>query len=379
MPLVHAKDFSASASSRWLTCAASVIEVRKYQNRSSIAAEEGTCAHELGEIGLAKNLDESQLREYINKTLNDAPSVAVNAEMVDYVWGYIEYCRSFAGDMFVEVRVDYSPWAEDGFGTSDCIVIGPERGAVIDLKYGKGITVSAENNTQAMLYGLGAVNEYDFIYDFADDYVFELHIYQPRVNNFSQFNVTVGELRTFGEVVRAAVEASKRDNPSYSPSEKGCLWCAHKGNCVALQQYTESTIMSVFDDLDLPEPETIDFENVLKNKKLIESWLKAVEGVVFDRLMSGGDVPGYKLVAGRGSRKWLDEQQVTEVLETKISDGAYTKKLLTVPQAEKKLGKAMFNELCGDMVLKTEGGPTLTHSSDTRRSIGCVVDDFEVI
>lgn len=378
MPLAHSKDFSASASARWLTCAASVIEVRKYQNRSSSAAEEGTCAHELAQIGLDDNLGYVQLTEYLGKTLNDAPAVKVDQEMIDYVWGYIEYCRSFEGDHFVEIKVDYSPWAPNGFGTSDFIAIGETRGAVVDLKYGKGIAVSAENNTQAMLYALGVYNEYDMLYDFDYSYVFELHIYQPRRDNFSVWEITVGEILDFGDKVKQRVADANCDSPEYNPTEKGCLWCAHKVNCKALQTYTEETIGSMFEDLSLPDPTSVNHSQVLKAKGLIESWLKAVEQHCFERLIDGETVDGFKLVEGRSVRKWGDEDRASlELSEQFDDDKLFTKKFLTVSQAEKLVGKAKFNTEYAELVIKPEGKPTLAAASDKRKAITDVADDFE--
>ena len=380
MPTVHAKDFSASASARWLSCPASVIEVRNYENRTSSAAEEGSSAHQLGEIGLMADHTYEDLLTYIGKTLSDAPTVEVNKEMVDYVWGYIEYCRSFEGDRYVEVQVDYSPWASEGFGTSDFICIGEERGYVVDLKYGKGIAVSAENNTQAKLYALGVFNDYDMIYEFDDEYVFEMHIYQPRRDNYSVAEITVGELKAFGEEVREAVAKSMGDNPEYHPTEKGCLWCAHKVNCTALQKFTEETIGSLFDDLTLPNPVEVDHEKVLRSKPLIESWLKAVEQHTFERLNNGENVEGFKLVAGRTTRKWHDEAQAAlELAEVAEEEKLFTKKFLTVPQAEKLLGKAKFKEAFTDLVNISDGKPTLAFAEDKRSDIRDCTNEFENI
>lgn len=374
----HAKDFSASASARWLVCPASIIEVRKYGNRTSSAAEEGTCAHELAQIGLDNNLDYVQLSEYLGKTLTDAPSVMVNQEMIGHVWGYIEYCRSFAGEHFVEIKVDYSPWAPDGFGTSDFIALGDERGAVVDLKYGKGIVVSAENNTQAMLYALGVYNEYDLIYDFDYSYVFELHIYQPRRDNFSVWEITVGEILEFGAKVKQIVADSSCDSPKYNPTEKGCLWCAHKVNCNALQAYTEETIGSMFDDLSLPSPTGVNHSQVLKAKGLIESWLKAVEQHCFELMIKGESVEGFKLVGGRPIRKWANVESASLKLSEQFDEAElFTKTFLTVTQAEKLLGKAKFASDCGDLVIKPDGKPTIAAESDRRKAITDMAGDFE--
>lgn len=376
MPIAHAK-LSASGSSRWLNCTASVKVSEQYASTSSKFAEEGTCAHELAEICL-KDLSKSP-SDFIGQTLNDAPSVTVDSEMAEHVENYVAYCLQFKGDLFVEQQVDFSTWVPDGFGTSDCIVVG-DIVHIIDLKFGKGVEVYAEQNTQAMLYALGVINEYDFLYDFSDDQVFELHIYQPRRAHYDSWQITKADLLKWAEWVSEKANEALSDNAQFNPSDKACQWCPHKANCVALQKFTESVISAEFENLDLPSPESVDVENVLKNKALIEGWLKAVEQVVFDKLSNGENVPGYKLVAGRSNRKWSDENLAIDTLSETVEDEKlFTKKFLTVPQAEKLIGKAEFSEKYSELVVKPEGKPTLAPESDKRPSINDVSDCFENI
>ncbi|AZU97907.1 protein of unknown function DUF2800 [Vibrio phage LP.1] len=374
MPIKHAK-LSASGSSRWLNCPGSVKASEKYKNGTSKFAEEGTCAHELGEICL-KSFDKNP-SDYLGQTLNDAPDVTVDSEMVEHVEGYISYCRQFDGDMFVEEQVDFSQWVPDGFGTSDCIVIG-DVVHVIDLKYGKGVEVYAEKNSQAMLYALGVLNEYDCIYDFDDDQVFRLHIYQPRRAHFDAWDTTKRELMGWAQWVKERADLALNDDAPMVPGDKQCQWCPHKANCVALQKFTEDIITAEFENLDLPQPEKVDIVNVLKHKSLIESWLKSVEQVVFEKLLAGEHVEGFKLVEGRSNRKWGDEQIAIDTLTEHVEEEKlYTRKFVTVPQAEKLIGKAEFNTKYGDLVIKPEGKPTLAPSSDKRPPIGDVSDCFE--
>ena len=377
----HSRDYSASASSRWLSCPASVKEARQYQDKGSFAAQEGTAAHQLGEIGLKENLTESNILAYIGQTLSDAPTITIDKDMAYHVNGYIDYCRSFPGDHYVEVRVSYEHVAEGGFGTSDFIAIDPVSRKIVcvDLKYGKGVEVSAVDNTQAQLYALGVINEYGFIYDFDETWQIEMHIYQPRISNFSDWSISYSELMLFADYVRDRVALSKRHDPPYNPTEKGCLWCKHKANCVALMKHTEQTIGAMFDDLDLLEATEVDVINVLKNKKLIESWLKAVEQNVFEKLNHGEKVEGFKLVAGRTSRKWSDESQAYETLSKLYGDDELqTRKFISVPQCEKLIGKAGFADY-HELVIKSEGAPTLAPESDKRPDINDVSDCFENI
>ena len=369
----HAK-LSASSSARWLNCPASVKAIQPYKNTSSKFAEYGTCGHELAEICL-NDFDKSP-HAYIGQTLSDAPTVKVDKEMIGCVEGYIDYVRSFDGDLFVEERVDYSEWVKEGFGTSDAIVVNDNTCHVIDLKYGKGIEVYAENNTQAMLYALGVISNYGFLYEFED---VVLHIYQPRRSHFDTWSTTRTELLKWAEWVRERALLSEQDNAPFNPSEKACQWCAHKVKCVALMKHTEAVISAEFDDLDLPSPDSIDIDLVLKNKTLIESWLKAVQQHAFDKLSNGEKVKGYKLVAGRSSRKWVDEGEAFKALQTNYDkDELETRKFITVAQAEKLTGKASFSEYI-ELVIKSEGAPTIAPESDKRKPIGDVSCDFENI
>ncbi len=361
---VHSKNYSASASERWLNCPASVNVVCNYENKSSSFADEGTCAHALAELVLKNAFSTKELQTYVGHRFEDVSHV-VNEEMLGYVDGYADYCRSFAGDMYVEERVSYELYAPGGFGTADCIIINDNETHIIDLKYGRGIAVDVENNTQAMLYALGVVLEFDFIYEFAPDHVFTLHIYQPRINNICEWSTTRKDLESFGEYVRARVELSKSKDAYYSVSEKGCRWCPHKANCTAMKEFAEQTIMSQFDNLDLPDVATVDFKSILDAKPIVEAWLKAVEELAHEKLLAGQCVDGYKLVGGRSSRKW--SHGARELLEQNLQDDAYEKKLITVPQAEKKIGKKNFAEF-EEFVIKTNGAPVLAKESDKRKA-----------
>jgi len=376
----HSRDYSASASARWLNCPGSVVAVRGYQKRGSSAALQGSCAHQLGDIGLSTNLNDDELKSYLGKSLSDAPDVVIDKEMISYVQGYIDYCRSFKGDHFIEVKVSYENLVDGGFGTSDFIAIDSVNKKIVcvDLKYGMQ-EVSAINNTQAQLYACGVVNEYDFVYDFNESWSVEMHIYQPRINNFSDWSISFSELLAFGQFVKDRVALTKLPDAPFNPSEKACQWCAHKVNCTALFKHTEKVISSQFDDLDLPSPDAINIESVLSNKTLIESWLKAVQQHAFEKLNKGENVKGYKLVAGRSSRKWSNTDEAFNLLsEHYNADELETRKFITVPQAEKLTGKAKFSDFEG-LVIKSDGKPTIAPESDKRKPFNDVSCDFEKI
>ena len=291
----------------------------------------------------------------------------------------IDYCNSFNGYRMVEQRVDYSNWIPDGFGTTDFLCIG--KGGVcdvVDLKYGKGLVVDAFDNTQAMLYCIGILNEFDFLHDIEK---FNIHIYQPRVNNISEWSITTEDLIKFAKLAKRQAELALTDNAPIVAGEKQCQWCAHKNRCPALLKHTEEVISAEFDDLDeLGSPNEISQAQVkliLDNKKLIESWMKAVEELAFDKLMSGEEVEGYKLVEGRSIRKWANQEEAVVVLESMLGADAFERKLLTPAKATKALGKNK-----GDieaLIVKPDGKPTLAPESDKRKPFGDVSCEFEEI
>lgn len=372
--LKHAK-LSASGSARWLNCTGSVKAEEPFKNKSSFAAMEGTCAHELADIVLTTRVNS---QDFLGKTLEDAPTIKVDQEMIDHVDGYVEYAKALGGEQFYEVRLDFSHLVPDGFGTSDAIAINGDTLHVLDLKYGRGI-VEAEKNSQAMLYALGAVEEYGFLFDIKN---IVLHIYQPRVHNFSSWELTIEELLTFGEYVKKQAKEAMSDNAPRTPSEKACQWCRAKATCPALQKHTVTVLGGDFDDLDGITPvnnltdEQLTF--ALTNKKLIESWLAAVQEHVSEKLTSGHKVKGFKLVSGRSTRKWANSDQAQEELIAILKDEAFEKKLITPAKAEKALGAKRKHEM-EHLITKAPGKPTLAPENDKRKELTKNIDDFEII
>ena len=369
---LHAK-LSASGSSRWLNCPGSVKAEDGYKDKSSSFAIEGTAAHELADICL-KSGDSPE--KYLGETIE---SIVVDSDMVEHVSGYIAYVKSYSGEHFYESRVDFSPWVPEGFGTSDAIIIQDNKVIILDLKYGKGVSVDADNNTQGMLYALGVYNDYGYLLDGVES--FEIHIYQPRTNSFSQWEITLSDLLKWGEWVKLQADLALSNDAERVPGEKQCQWCKAKADCPKLAQFTQEVIMCEFDnidDLDNPDKLTNTQKRLaLENKKLIVGWLDAVESDVKNTLMNGGKFDGFKIVAGRSLRKWSDEESAEKaLLSLKSEDEVYTKKMVSVAQAEKLVGKKNI-DVISPYIIKPDGAPTLAPESDKRPCITDVSDMFE--
>ena len=378
MPTQHAK-LSASGSHRWLNCPGSVAaEDAAGVRTSSPFAEEGTCAHELAELVLTSG---GSAFGWEGKALVENNQHTVEREMAAYVQEYVDYVISLGGEQEYEQRVDFSEWVPGGFGTSDAIVTNDDTLYCVDLKYGKGVRVEAENNPQGMLYALGALSERDMLDDF-ERVVIVIH--QPRLDHISEWETTPAAIYEWAEWAKERARLALSKDAPRNPGEKQCRFCAAKATCPALFRHTQETLMIDFDSLDaVEEPDTLtdaQLRQVLDNKKLIQTFLDAVEVHVHERVASGETFNGYKLVAGRSVRRWKDAEAAAEALQARLGDDAYQRKLLSVAQAEKALGKAKAKELA-DLIEKPEGQPALAPESDKRKEIkvGCQPDDFDEV
>jgi hypothetical protein len=115
----------------------------------------------------------------------------------------------------------------------------------------------------------------------------------------------------------------------------------------------------------------------LRQKKVIEEWLSSIEKYVIEKLENNETFNGWKLVAGRSNRKWADELDAEKKLKRLLGvKKAYTKKLLSVAQAEKALGKEKTK--IENMIVRPEGKHVLVPEEDARPAIaiGITADDF---
>ena len=300
---------SASSAARWLACPPSAVAAEAYTNEGTDYTREGTLAHEVAEEIARAGVEHRNVSRFPWDPESDK-------EMIDCAEGYSGYIqeqiKSDTATVLLEQRVDFSPWVPEGFGTADCIIIQGTTMDVIDYKYGKGVAVFATDNPQMKLYGLGAYNDFGFAYDVE---TVRLHIYQPRMNNISVDELSVSDLLTWAEkTVKPTAAKAAKGKGTYSPGEH-CRFCPHAGCCKALTkictEYVETHGMRA--------PVTVlapwEVAEVLRMEPLVSLWLKRVTDQALTTLLNGGDVPGYKVVAGRGSRAWKDEVSVDRAAE----------------------------------------------------------------
>lgn len=358
MPGTHA-ILSASSSARWLACPPSARINAELPETTSIYAEEGTTAHALAE---------KTLKGYLAGGSADVQSD--NEEMKEAVQRYVDVCiekinaaKAASPDavVHVEFRLDFSTYVPDGFGTGDMVIVSDKSLEICDLKYGKGVPVSAEGNTQMRLYALGAVEEFGMLYAF--DTV-HMTIIQPRLDSVSTDTLSTGKLLDWGRsIIPVAKEAY--DGKGEFQAGDHCRFCKFRPRCKALAAYmTEKT--SLRKKQTLTDLETV---SILQAAKDIKRWLTDLEDYALGKALDGYDWPGMKLVEGRSKRVITDPDAAAAALIDKgfDADAVYKpRELQTLTALEKLVGKKSLAEALGGLIEKPDGKPTLVELSDKR-------------
>ncbi|MFV0382345.1 MAG: DUF2800 domain-containing protein [Breznakia sp.] len=363
MPEVHAK-LSASGAKRWINCPPSVALETKFPSTTSKYAEEGTKAHEIAELKLTK---------YIRKKRKKIE--CEDKDMDYYTDLYRDYCVEIYNKLrkkckdtvfLIEQRLDFSKYVPGGFGTGDCVIIADNELHIIDLKYGKGVEVEADDNPQLRLYGLGACTAFEMLYDFD---TITTHVMQPRLDNISAETLSVKDLKIWAEDVVAPAAALADVGEGKFKCGDHCQFCKAKAVCKARKEYLMELEKFNYDDPSLLTIE--DVQEVLTKVDELKKWAESVKEFALDQILEGKDIPGYKAVEGRSLRKYVDEEKISEALKNNGYDEAviYEKKLLGITAMTKLLGKKDFSDLIGDLVEKPQGKPTIAPEGDKRPSL----------
>ena len=384
----HAQ-LSPSSASRWMTCPGSVALCQDLTDVGSKFADEGTDAHELAALCLETDTDSAA---YAGRIMGKG--FPVNAEMVLAVQDYLDYVRGVvaatSGQLLIEQRlpIGHLTGEADAHGTSDVVILAGDELIVVDLKYGRGLAVEADNNPQLQVYALAAHEEFSLAEDFK---TVRMVIHQPRLGTVSEWTQSVEDLEAFGvEVWNAAIDTRKPD-AVLKPSAKGCKFCRAKATCPAIR----AEVMDTFEAI----PEVLDADaghlsQALSKADLIEGWLKAIRAEVESRLFAGLEVPGFKVVQGkRGNRAWSDKTEAEAMLKSMRvpHDQMYDYSIIS-PTSADKLAKLLGKDgtpVIGPrqwpkvqaLITQSEGKPSVAPNSDKRPALAMTptASDFDVL
>lgn len=364
---------SPSKSSRWLICTPSARLEEKVQRSSSDAADEGTTAHLLSELLIRETLGE-RVKPEIQKVKT---SKYYNKAM-------LEHCETFASYVvekfnaikekyehaviILESELDLSKYIPEGHGTGDVIILAGNYLFVIDLKYGKGIHVEVEENTQMMIYALGAMDNFNMLFDKIK--FVEMTIYQPRLGNIETFKMTAANLENWGKEVVAKQAKLAFAGKGNLIAGSHCDFCAVKATCKANAAYNMELAKEEFVSKEPAELKDADLVKIYLRAREIKGWLDAVEKHMVDKAVTGKKWKGLKLVHGRSMRIITNPKAVLAILKRKKLP---TELFLSEPQLlgitalEQNIGAKEFFKIAGKYVEKPLGKPSLVHADDKRK------------
>ena len=388
-----------SSAKRWMTCTPSARLEATIPNKDTAYTREGTIAHAMAE-GILRHLLEKDYQsmpdagEFFETGGTMIAEFCRSCELEGFDWKemaetvYENYCRlvyeAYLGAkledpdavLLVEAKLKLSEFIPEGFGSSDAVLIYGDTLEVFDLKYGKGVKVSAEENAQMMCYALGAYLGPGELYDL--NHV-RMTIIQPRLRHESSWGLSAPVLLQWAELeLKPAAKLAFEGKGEQVPGEH-CRFCRCSAQCQALAKHT----LEITEKQTEPGLMSLDeIAKLLPHFSTIKSWISSVEEFALEAALEGDTIPGYKLVEGRSVRKISNVAEAMARLEGNgIPAESYLKpaELKTITDLEKTLTKKGFKTILGDLVIKPEGKPTLVEEADPREPWSKVQNDFKGI
>lgn len=363
MPDKHAL-LGPSSSKRWLECTPSARLTEHIKENPSCFAEEGTLAHSFCEYKLSKAFGKEvpvpSKNKYYSKEIEDCSDAYVSYVLELYSKAKIKCSDPL---VLVEQEVSLEDYVPESFGTCDALIVADDTLYIVDYKHGAGVLVDAKNNTQMMLYAIGALSLFDSLYDIKN---IHMTIFQPRLANVSCFEISRDALMDWAEFELKPRALKAFNGEGDFKSGEWCRFCKAKALC---KERANSFIKLAKDDfVDAALLTDDEIEDVLSKAEELVSWANDVKDFALKEALSGKKWKSYKLVAGRSNRKFSDDAKAIKALENAGYD-PFERKLMSMTNLQKLLGKVKFDEILSSYIIKPEGAPTLVTREDKRAEI----------
>ncbi len=364
---------SPSSAARWTACPPSARLCEHIAEGPSLFAEEGTEAHALCEykVKLALGIDAADPTPtlgFYNEQMEDCAD-----EYAAFVLEALQQEKDAGKDpiILLEQKVDVSTYVPECSGTADCIIVADGKLHVIDFKYGQGVPVSAERNTQMMLYALGALGMFGALYEVDE---VSMTVFQPRLANVGTFTMASDELLEWADsYLRPRADLAFKGEGEFC-SGPHCRFCKVKATCRARAEANLALARYEF-----RMPPMLDDDEVCKILGKVEelaAWASDVKEHALKAALTGKRFEGFKLVEGRSVRKYTDEALVAATVLNAGHD-PYEKKILGITAMQRLLGKSQFEQMLGNLLEKGPGKPTLVAESDRRPALNAATQDFK--
>ena len=380
---------SPSGAPYWMLCNAKPWREKDLPDTSSAAADEGAEAHRVLEAALTYE--------------SSAAEQTTDAEMAAEVQKVLDFVRSHGVgggyNIYAEQQLDISDITGEAgaTGTADVVIVKEDELIVVDLKYGRGVQVFAQDNDQLAIYAQAALERFDVLGELRN---VRMIIHQPRLNHVDEWQVSDDDLEArISQIRETAKRIALYIVPLAAvPGDKQCKFCKAKATCAEYREFVLGAVAGDFQVVAIDEPlapqiagveervgqlDAPRLANAMSALDMVEGWVKAVRSEVERRLLAGSDVPGYKLVEGRrGSRAWADAvaaEAAMKAMRLKV-DEMYDLKVISPTSAEKLLAQAnprKWKKL-QELITQSQGKPSVAPASDKRPALA-MGNDFQVI
>jgi CRISPR/Cas system-associated exonuclease Cas4 (RecB family) len=360
--MAHSNVVGGSTAKRVMNCPGSVALCAKMPPKpSSKYADEGTLLHNVMDLILTTN---QTPESFVGMEYKD---IKLTQELIeDKVYPALQLLDQVDPkkemEYATETRVGFGDYLPDVFGSTDLLGRIGSRAIILDWKFGSGVAVDAEENQQLMFYAAAAMRTKESQWVFEGATEIECIIVQPP--EIRRWVTTPERIKAFENELKMAVQIAQKPNAPLQHGEH-CRWCAAKPVCPKMTGAVDRALMLKIEELDAEQ-----IGGYLKNADILEQWITDLRALAHQVLDAGKPVPGWKLVAKRATRQWVDEIQAAEALIPMLDNpkDVFVEKIISPAQAEKLLKKAK-KELPKDLVVAISSGSTLAPVDDPRPAV----------
>ena len=265
-------------------------------------------------------------------------------------------------EYMVETRVGFGDFLPGVFGSTDLLGRLGTRAVVLDWKFGDGVLVDAADNPQLLFYAAAAMRTpaCKWVFEGADE--IEMVIVQPPA--IRRWVTNKARVISFEQELAQAVKQAQQEDALLA-SGSHCRWCAAKPICPEVNGAKDRALQIQLANLPAEQ-----IAMQLQQADMLEDYLRDLRALAHQMLENNKPVPGFKLVAKRGTRQWVDEEKLAVWANANglAFDDFSDFKIKSPAQLEKVVKK--FNiELPKELVTSISSGSTLVPESDPRPAI----------
>ena len=358
----HSQIVGGSTAKRVMNCPGSVALCAQMPPQpSSKYADEGTLLHNI----IAEVLEhDKKPTDFLGTTYESI--TFTKALLEDKLYPALDLLNQVDPDcqmdIAVETRVGFGDFLSDVFGSTDLLGRIGKRAIVLDWKFGDGVAVEAEENPQLMFYAAAAMRTPEVQWVFEDCDEIECIIVQPP--EIKRWTTTPERIKKFEQELKMAVKLSQAKDAPLKVGDH-CRWCSAKPTCPLMTGAVDRALALAVKDIDVNQ-----ISDYLNKADMLEQWVTDLRALTHTMLDAGAVVPGWKLVAKRATRQWVDEDQalVAMMNEGIPEEELMVSKVISPAQAEKVL-KKHGKPLPADQVVAVSSGSTLAPESDPRPAV----------